>query len=241
MENFSLVSVIVPVYNGERYLAEALASAIGQTYRPIEIIVVDDGSTDDSGAIARRFGAPVRYDSQSHAGIGAARNRGVELSFGRYLAFLDSDDLWTKDKLARQMAALRADPALDIVFGYARQFYSPELTAEERNKIYCPPEPMAGYYAGTMLIARMAFDRAGRFDTSWRVGEFIDWYARALKAGLKSALLPDVAAERRLHRVNQGVIERGAQSDFLRILKNALDRRRAAGDGGEHSPPRGKS
>src|ERR1700758_706720 len=103
MNEKSLISVIIPVYNAEKYLAEAIESVLAQTYRPIEVIVVDDGSTDSSADIAKRF-ASVRYCFQSHSGLGATRNRGIDLSQGKFLAFLDADDLWVEDKLTHQMA-----------------------------------------------------------------------------------------------------------------------------------------
>ncbi len=97
-----LVSVIIPVYNYDRYLGEAIESALGQTYQHLEVIVVDDGSTDQSGEVARSFaGRGVRYCHQVHAGIGPARNRGVELAQGEFLAFLDADDRWPLEKLER--------------------------------------------------------------------------------------------------------------------------------------------
>src|SRR5215203_2881736 len=113
----SVVSAIIPVYNSERYLAEAIESVLVQTYPSHEIIVVDDGSIDGSAQVAKRFGSAVRYVFQRQAGVGAARNHGVELAEGRFFAFLDADDLWTKDKLQLQLAAFAADPELEAVFG----------------------------------------------------------------------------------------------------------------------------
>jgi len=88
-------------------------------------------------------------------------------------------------------------------------------------------DEMPGYVLGTMLIKRRAFFRVGRFETTWEIGEFIDWYAKAVEEELKALMLPDVLLLRRLHRTNQGVLKREAQSDYLQILKAALDRRRA--------------
>ena len=104
-----LVSVVIPVYNGERFLAQAIESVLGQTWREVEVIVVDDGSSDHSGEIARRF-APVRCLRQDNAGQAAARNRGAAAATGRFLAFLDADDLWLADKLERQLTAFRSAP-----------------------------------------------------------------------------------------------------------------------------------
>jgi glycosyltransferase involved in cell wall biosynthesis len=221
-----LVSVIIPVYNCERYLAEAIESALVQTYRPIEVIVLDDGSTDGSGEVAKRFVPPVRYYFQPNAGLGAARNMGISLAQGSLFAFLDSDDVWLEGKLTCQMAVLDDNPELDMVFGYARQFTSPELDQQSKTKIRPSDEVLPGYFAGTMLIKRDAFYRVGLFETDWQVGEFVDWYLKAMERGLKSFLLPEVVMKRRIHANNMGIRERKHQRDYVRILKAALDRRR---------------
>lgn len=221
----SLVSAIVPVYNGEQYLAETLSSILSQTYRPVEVIVIDDGSTDGSAAIARSF-PDVRYYFQSNAGPGAARNHGVERGNGQFFAFLDADDLWEPEKLARQMAAFANNPELDMVFGYVQQFYSPELDAETKANLRLDGEKLSGYVAGAMLIKRDAVLRAGSFATHWRVGEFIDWYAKAKGRGLHSLLLPEVVLRRRIHTRNMGIREQSSWADYVRIVKASLDRRR---------------
>ena len=113
IENDNLVSVIIPVYNGELYLDEAIESALGQPYRPIEVIVVDDGSTDGSAEVAKQFDSPMRYCFQPNAGLGAARNKGISLAQGSFFAFLDADDLWLENKLTRQMALFDKNPELD--------------------------------------------------------------------------------------------------------------------------------
>ena len=96
-----LISVVVPVYNGERYIAEAIDSVLAQEYKNIEIIAVNDGSTDGTEKILRSY-ANVRYLHQSRKGVSAARNKGIKCSSGEFIAFLDADDLWTKDKLKIQ-------------------------------------------------------------------------------------------------------------------------------------------
>src|SRR6476660_1471039 len=110
-EEKPLVSVIIPVYNGTCYLRAALESVFAQTYRPFEVIVVDDGSLDDSGVIAQSFD-DVRYIHQENQGVAAARNNGIEVARGEFLAFLDQDDLWTPEKLKLQMGHLLSDPEL---------------------------------------------------------------------------------------------------------------------------------
>jgi len=223
--NNPLVSVIIPVYNGERYLAQTIESALAQTYQPIEIIVIDDGSTDGSAEVVKRFPS-VRYQFQTNRGIGGARNRGVELATGDFLAFLDGDDLWSPSKLTRQMDTFEAEPALDMVFGHVKQFYSPELGESIKAKLRYNDEIIPGYHAGSMLIKREAFLRVGWFDTTVRVGEFIDWYSRTAEKNLKGLMLPDIVMQRRLHTTNTVVREKKSHTDFVRILKASLDRRR---------------
>lgn len=222
------VSVVLPVCNGERYVGEAIESVLRQTRPPDEVVVVDDGSTDGSLAVVERYAPRVRHVVQPNAGVGAARNRGVELARGRFLAFLDHDDLWVEDKLDRQLEALGADPSLEAVFGLVEQFVSPDLGAAERARLHCPPAPGPGYAAGAMLIRRAAFDRVGPFETHWRVGEFLSWYLRAHEAGLRSSVLPGVVMRRRLHRSNHGIAHRGERADYARILAESLRRRRLA-------------
>jgi glycosyltransferase involved in cell wall biosynthesis len=217
-----LISVLMPVHNGAQYLGEAIESVYAQGYRPIELVVIDDGSTDSSAEIAKRF--PVRYCFQERQGPGAARNRGFSESRGAFLAFLDADDLWVPEKLVQQMRALEADSGLDMVFGHVEQFRSPELT---NTGIDPPAEPaVPGRIPGAMLIRRHAFERVGGFGTAWGVGEFIDWYARAVELGLTSLMLPQAVLRRRLHRQNLGIRERHRRGDYVRILKESLDRRR---------------
>jgi glycosyltransferase involved in cell wall biosynthesis len=225
------VSVVIPVYNCERYLGAAIESALAQTERPGEILVVDDGSTDGSAAVARGFGAPVRCLSHPHGGLSAALNRGLEQARGTLLAFLDADDLWVETKLALQLAALAADPALDGVFAHVEQFVSPELDPAAHPALSEAMRVAPGYLAGTLVIRAPAFHRVGPFDTRWQVGNFVDWYLRAQEAGLRDAMLPDVLLRRRLHADNLGIRERAARRAYAQILKLALDRRRHSGDG----------
>ena len=222
----SLVSVIIPVYNCQQYVAQAIESVQAQTYQPVQVIVVDDGSTDASVDVAQRFSESVSFCTQPHGGIAATRNRGVELAQGEFLAFLDADDVWLEDKLARQMAVFSHQPDLDMVFGQVSQFASPELDEAVKRTLQVPIEPMPGYSAGTMLIKRASFFHVGLFETTWEIGEFVDWYARAIEKGLRSMMLAEVVTRRRLHGSNQGVRMREFRKDYVRVLKAALDRRR---------------
>jgi glycosyltransferase involved in cell wall biosynthesis len=226
-EKQPLVSVIVPVYNGERYLAEALASVAAQDYRPIETIVVDDGSTDRSQEIAKTHPASVRYHFQPHRGIGAARNTGIGRAAGRFVAFVDADDVWTADKLRRQMQAFERDPTLDIVFGHVEQFISPDAPEPFKARVRYASQPLPGRVPGTMLARREAFSRVGAF--SEPIGEVVDWMLRAQECGLKSTVLPEVLLRRRLHTANSARLRPEILGEYAKYLKASLERRRAAG------------
>jgi glycosyltransferase involved in cell wall biosynthesis len=206
------ISVIIPVYNCADFLAEAIQSVLAQSYPASEIIVVDDGSTDGSVSVAAGF-PQARVLSQSNAGPGSARNMGVLNASGSYLAFLDADDLWAPDKLQCQMSAMEAgDP--DMVFGRVEVFRDSGPALE----IY------EGVIVGAMLVKRDSFDRVGGFPEATRIGEFIDWYARAQECGLRSVCLPDIVMRRRLHTHNL-TKEQDTRTAYFDVLREALRRR----------------
>ncbi|MFL5960987.1 MAG: glycosyltransferase family 2 protein [Gaiellaceae bacterium] len=223
-----LVSVLIGVYDSARYLGEAIESVLAQDYEPLELIVVDDGSTDGSGDVARGYPG-VRVVRQENAGNGAARNRAVEEACGELYAFLDADDRFTPGKLRLQHAALDADPRLDMVFGLVQEFLSPELDEQTRASLRPPaPEPMPWTAPNLMLIRRESFHRVGPFATDVRVGVTVDWFARAAEAGLRHLILPEVVLERRLHTQNNGLRERDSRMQYLEVIRRAMERRRAA-------------
>ena len=227
----SLVSVMVPVYNGEAYLAEAIDSVLAQSYRPIEIIVVDDGSDDGTAEVARHYGDRVRYARQERAGNGAARNRAVAMAAGDLFAFLDADDRLVPGALARLAGVLEDDPSLQAVYGHVREFVSPDIDADARARLRPPIERIAGRLPTNMLMRRDAFLRVGGFATHLKVGVTVDWSARADELGLRTTLLDDVLFERRLHASNNGIREQEHRSHYLQVVKAALDRRRALQQG----------
>ena len=229
MKEARLISVIIPVYNGENYLAEAIKSVLAQTYRPLEVIVVDDGSTDGTSNVVKQLGSNVQYYYQANGGTGSARNRGIGVTKGDFFAFLDADDIWLEDKLMRQMAVFQANPGVDIVFGHAKQFYSPELDESIRQNIYIHAEIMPAHLPCAMLAKREAFYKVGLFETNWQVGQDVSWYMRALEHNLNMVMLPEVVYKRRLHKTNKGITQRAFMGDRLKQIKASLDRRRKMG------------
>ena len=231
MKETPLVSVIIPVFNYDRFLAEAIECVLSQTYRNIEVIVVDDGSTDGSAEVAKSFAERgVRYSYQENAGIGPARNTGVAMAQGEYFAFLDADDRWPPEKIERQLEAFGNDLALEMVFGQAVQLHhGPEWEAGVNDNKLPASGMVPGIIPGTMIVKRDAFLRVGNFPGGIKVGEFIDWYGRAVQLHIRSLTLPDLFLFRRIHDSNQGIRERQSISDYARVLKASLDRRRAQG------------
>lgn len=226
-----IVSTIIPVFNGAGYLEEAISSVLEQSFQSIEIIVVDDGSTDQTAQIAKTFVPPVIYTFQQNQGSSAARNRGVHLARGRFLAFLDADDVWSADKIQVQMQYMRDHPGIDVVFGHVKQFVSPDIEQDLSNAISVSTTDVPGHVPGTMLVTREAFHRVGFFDTTLDLAETIEWYARALDAGVTTHMLPVTVMRRRIHKTNKGIISSADRGDYARALKTILDRRRRSGQG----------
>jgi glycosyltransferase involved in cell wall biosynthesis len=225
--NAPTVTVIIPVYNGERYLGEAIESVQAQRGATAEVLVVDDGSTDGSAAVAGSFAPGVDYRQIAHSGIAGARNAGLRDCRSEFVSVLDADDVWMPTALAQLLAALHGT-GIDVAFGHVRQFVSPELVLDDqRSKRYCEKlEP--GYLNGGALIRREAFSRVGLFREDLRTGEFIDWMARARELGVRETLIAAHVLSRRIHRSNHGALNVAARTDYARVLKSALDRRRAA-------------
>lgn len=220
------ISAIMTVYNGEAYLREALDSILAQTYPSVEVIVVDDGSTDQTADILASYGDKITWQHQPNQGQGAGRNSGLAHATGELVAFLDADDIWVADKLEKQMQLLGKQRKLAMVFGLMKVFVSPELSEQRKQELKGDGDVLRGYSSGTILVWKDALLKAGLFPTHVRVGEFIDWYTRAKHAGLTEAMLEEIVMLRRLHNHNTGVLHKDQRRDYLRVLKDSLDRKR---------------
>ncbi len=219
------ISVIIPAYNAQKYLAEAIESVIAQTSAPLEIVVVDDGSTDATPRIATGF-SRVTYVRQENAGVAAALNHGSRVARGDLIAFLSADDIWDKGKLERQLQALDGQPNR-LVFGHMLHFLSPELDPAQARGLVCPPQPMPAFSAGTLLTRIETFRAVGPLNETFAVGEFMDWYGRAKDGGIEAIMLDAVVSHRRVHLANQSTIAL-RQKSYAPVLKAMMDRRRAA-------------
>lgn len=219
------ISVIIPAFNREAYVAEAIESALGQTCPPEEIVVVDDGSTDRTAEIARSFEKRVRCISQENLGCGAARNAGLKEARGSFIAFLDSDDVWLERKLEIQLAYLRAHPEIDMVFCRMKPFLSPEIDPAGVPKF--DAREIVACNAQSLLTRRETFTKAGLFPPERNVGEFFSWFTRACDAGLTHHILPELLLLRRVHLTNS-VRDPNTRLAYVRFLKERLDQKRGS-------------
>ena len=219
------ISIIVPVKNGENYLREAILSGLAQDYENIEMIVVNDGSTDKTSEIIESFGTRIKTLHQENQGVGASRNRGVEMSQGEYLAFLDHDDLWEPSKLRKQKKLWEEAGSDPLVFCQMQQFFCPTLNEEERKKIILNQAALSGYIPGGLFISKRRFLQIGFFTETRDLGDFMEWYAKALSLNAPHTLLNAVGLYRRIHQNNMGRHkEAHPRAGYLRTLKHCLDR-----------------
>jgi hypothetical protein len=220
-----LVSVVVPVHNGAVFLHEAIANISGQGYPALEIIVVDDGSTDAIDAAVARLPVEVRYLKQPKSGASAARNRGIKEASGDFVAFLDVDDLWPANNLPLQVDRLLDRPELLVVRGYA-QLMAKGLHSDRFDYVGNPEEAF-GDYIGAGVYRRAAFAAIGLFDESMDFSEDTDWFNRARERGLPIERLERVTLLVRRHGKNMTWGKNMIELNALRAFKKSLDRKRA--------------
>lgn len=212
------ISVIIPTFNSVSYLGEAIDSVLAQNYNNLELIIVDDGSTDETKEMIKSYGEQLTYYKIAHAGAATARNYGVEHSTGDYLAFLDADDLWPSDKLNKQLDYL-INQKQDAVFTSITQFIDQSAL---HLKIKKDNAPMPGICASTLLIRREQFLKIGYFKTTYQLGEFIEWFMRAKKDSLQFAVLDTITTQRRIHGNNTSLLFKANKKDYLSILFQGL-------------------
>jgi len=229
------VSVIIPVYNGESTLIEAVESVRSQASDSLEIIVVDDGSTDRTDAVIRTLGPKVRSFRQANAGPAAARNRGLTEARGDRIAFLDADDLWAPGKLARQLDFLERHPEVDVVQGMSHPFRDEWRDGLRLRRwlarVWSPKPDSALFRAGV-------FARVGPFAGDMTIGEDLDWFFRARELGVRIAVLPEVAVYYRRHEGNLTRDPQTVTQASLTALRTSLRRRRGPAGSGPLAPVR---
>jgi glycosyltransferase involved in cell wall biosynthesis len=225
-----LISCIIPVYNGERYLREAVDSILGQTYRPLQVILADDGSTDKTPDIAAAYGDRVTYIQQTNQGYAAAKNLGLSVAQGDFIAFLDADDVWNPEKLRRQISVMKARPAMDLCFTHYENFWMPELADEQhRYQGNAMAQTQSAWSISTLVARRAAFDRFGNFHDGIRWIENMTWFLRACGQGAVIEVLPEILMYRRFNPESFTRDRARLINNFFPILKEWRDHQRKQG------------
>lgn len=223
-----LISVVMAVYNGAAFLRDALESVRRQTYPHLELVVVDDGSTDESGVIARSF-CPAHYVHQANRGIAASRNRGLTLAAGEVVAFLDQDDTWAADKLARQLEYLNDHPDVSIVLAKERLVFAEGYHSSYWANHRLMAEDHVSVVPGAWLVRKRLFAQVGPFDGGFKIADDFDWLMRLLDSGARYGVVEDTLLFKRLHDANASARIDVARAEILATMRASIHRRRRTG------------
>jgi glycosyltransferase involved in cell wall biosynthesis len=221
------VDVIIPSYNKGDFLAEAIASALGQTYPHVGVIVVDDGSTDHSAEVAQRYGDRICYLRKENAGVSAARNTGILEARGDFVLFLDADDYLRPDMLERLMEAARAMPAGSVFHGSSQRVDISGRAIRPVEKEPLPADVFHSLLGGnsfpihSAVVRRTAFARAGLFDVSLGWSEDWDMWIRLAASGCAFVPVPDAVAIYRVYPASRSHRFDGTWQTGLAVLQKS--------------------
>lgn len=222
-----LISAIVPAYNAEAFLTEAIQSIQQQAYEPLEIIVVDDGSTDRTAEIASSFSHSIRYVYQENSGPAQARNTGLNLAQGEIISFLDVDDLWPNNKIKIQLDYFAKNSSLEVVVGRV-QVLCLDIDSEGIFKKFA--QPAFGVHLGAGLYKKSVFEKVGYFDPMLRQCQDLDLCMRLRENDIAIGMIEPVTLYYRLHKNNLTKQKEQQTSMFLKAFKQSLNRRRQIED-----------
>ena len=219
-----------PAYNAATFIPQAIASIDRQVYHPLEIIVIDDGSTDNTAEVVRTLPSVSLYLHQENQGPSAARNLGLKHAKGEFIAFLDSDDEWPDGKLELQIGRFRAQPRLDVVLGRIQYISLPgaevlDLPFESEDRT------LTHVHLGSGVYRKSVFDRIGLFEESLRYSEDVDWFMRAREEDIAMVILGNVTLLYQLHAGNMTRQMSADRSNLAIVMRRSLERRRSRGPG----------
>jgi glycosyltransferase involved in cell wall biosynthesis len=222
------VSVIIPVYNGSRYLATTLESVFAQSYPLHEIIVIDDGSTDSSPEILRSCGDRLLVFRQHNQGVAAARNAGLRRATGEFITFIDQDDLWPTGRTEVLVSALRSSPDALAAVGQVEVLFEREGGP---NPFDNTGIAVREFYVGSLCVRREIFDLLGPFHTGLGYADDVDFFMRRREAKIKTVYVPEVTLQYRVHNTNTSADRNTTAFNLMGALRESLHRRRGSSDG----------
>ena len=220
-----LVSVIIPIYDGEGFVAEAIETVLAQDYQPVEVIAIDDGSTDRTAEIVRAFDQ-VQYLYQPNQGVATARNKGISVSKGEFIALLDHDDLWEPDKLRRQVSFMLEHPEVEYVLVKQRLFLQAGMERPEWVRPELLENPQPGFVPSSLLCRKSVFAKVGLFNPIYKISDDADWFFRVNRAAVVYHVLPEVLLHKRVHTKNLSQAVNLTQTELLKTVRASLRNRR---------------
>ena len=220
-----LISVIMPVKNGEKYIVQALENIRNQNMN-VEIIVIDDGSEDRTSEIIKKYNCTLIKNEKSKGQV-AAKNQGISVANGEYIIFHDCDDLMRKNSLKTLYDELQNNEKLSAVEAQVKDFYSPDMSEEETKRTTIKREPYYGLFSGAILMRKKIFDIIGKFDENLNTGEIIEWQTKMDRNNLKIKKIDFISTDRRLHSLNYGKThQRKEFVDYAAVLRARLKNNR---------------
>lgn len=225
------VTVVIPAYNAEAYIAAAITSVLEQTYPNIELIVVNDGSSDGTEHIVKSFGENVRYIVHENKGLPAARNTGIAHSSGEYISFLDADDMYLAEKIEQQVRFLQQHPEYTVAYCHMYHFYDNAPTTLYRHTAVCPSgnvlDTLLDRFFGqadTLCIPRHVFDTVGVFNEAYRFGEDWELNIRIAKAGYTFGFINIPLIKMRITKNSWSSLQNqvGNKESHVRIFESLL-------------------
>lgn len=230
-----LVSVILPTFNAERFIASGIGCVLAQSYPRLELIVVDDTSTDATASVARAFGDRVRVQVIPHVNLPTARNVGLNVSRGEFIAFTAADDLWPPEKLAVQVEHLTSNPAVMGCTGRTRLFLDEGCEWPSSLPAHLRGAEIAAPFTEVMLVRRALFECVGGFNEGFKAGDDLEWLARLSDAGIRLDMLPQVLLHRRITGGNDSLTNPHMREFMFRALRESLQRKRSMPMPASHS------
>jgi len=237
---FPLVSVVIPVKNGARFISDAIESVLRQDYWPVEIIVVDGQSTDNTPEVVKQYESVKYILQENDPGIASARNLGIDSSRGEFIAFISSDDYWEKAKLRLQVRSLVEHPEFQYSITRVRFFLEPGSEIPRGFKRELLESDYVGPMPETLFARKSLFQRIGKFDTTLSLLEDNDWFARAKDSNIPMCVIDQVLVHKRVHQSNISTAPENGPiitREFLKVMKQSIDRKRKSANSGNDNCP----